>query len=163
MTSSAPLSMSPQLISSLRRPPTPMTHPVPSDWGSDDAGSTGSTPPTPPRLVGRLSTEDAWALIRRGTYTTFIPPGPRNPDDIPPLVPLYPSEEMEFEDLPPSTQPRRERRNSDDDEYRADSPSRTPREWTMEQFICFMYRGNAVSGTHTLNHSLLMLYRSGFV
>ncbi|KAI1786381.1 hypothetical protein LXA43DRAFT_1065155 [Ganoderma leucocontextum] len=113
--------MSPVFISAMRRPPTPAHFDTP---GSVDA---------------------ARALLQRvGGVTSYVSDGIHSDDSDrgdspPPLESIY---DVDEEEPPPSTQPRSVER-----EFATIYPSledNSRREWTMEQFICFVYRDNAI-------------------
>lgn len=119
--------MSPLFISSLRHPPTPGT------------------------FVG--SSDGAVDLIRNyGRFTSYAPEGSDDHTDesddsmsMPrletpsPLGPVYESAEY---DAPPSTQPRPVDRDLFGSLPSAEDARR--REWSMDQFVCFVYRDSAV-------------------
>lgn len=113
--------MSPVLISSLRRPPTPATF--------------ESTP----------SYDASMNIDQRAGHTSYVPLGESSDedvdyDDMPSLESVDGSDK---EEAPPSTQP-----PPRDPNYASTLPTieeTRHREWTMEQFVCFLYRDNAVS------------------
>ena len=124
--------MSPVFLSSLRRPPTPGTF-----VGSGDAAVgllRSFTSYVPAESDARSDeSDDSMSMPRLETPS--------------PLGPVYESDEYE---APPSTQPRRA-----DREFFQSPPSTEDahrREWSMDQFVCFIYRDSAVG--RSIRHHL---------
>lgn len=95
--------------------------------------------------------DEARAIVPRDSRTPYIGRATciKFDDTVPPSSPSDPMDTSESvmdsddDGTPPSTQPRRDDWDSDSaDSLNVEPPSR---EWSMEQYICFVYRQTLVS------------------
>lgn len=129
------LVMSPMFLSSLRRPPTPGTFVGSGDGVVDLIRTYGSFTSYSSTESGDRSDEsdDSMSMPRLETPS--------------PLGPVYESDEYK---APPSTQPRPVDRDLFQSPPSAEDARR--REWSMDQFVCFVYRESAVRWSLHFSH-----------